>query len=189
MRKTNSQYARDREVRLCIIAELYRKGHSYRDIQKEVKKRLDLKTYSLSTLSKDVNAMLSEWRTSRVETVDDNLTLELARIDKMLVELWNAWERSKAPKQSKSKTQAGRPGKKGDGEAKGDDIIPVGLYQTTSEATQTGDPRYMELIHKTLQERRKLLGIYKEAEQSINIHSAGEPIGGLVIGFKKPEND
>ena len=53
-------------ARLEIVAQMYKRGHSYRQIQAEVMKRLDLKAYSLQTIHADVQTLLSEWRESRI---------------------------------------------------------------------------------------------------------------------------
>ena len=53
---------KDQLLRMDIIAKLYKRGFSYRDIQNEVRTRLDLQTYSLRTVHKDVNRLLEEWR-------------------------------------------------------------------------------------------------------------------------------
>lgn len=161
-----------REVRITIVSELYKKGYTYRDIQREVMNRLGLNHYSLGTLSKDVKVMLAEWREHRLENLDESLSVELARIDKMLVELWAAWERSKNPKGWKKKTQTGKPGKSQAEEG----IKATGMQQSSGEEEQFGDPRYMDLINKVLQERRKMLGLYKEPEQVINVKPVDKPI-------------
>lgn len=59
-KKKMKDYRQAQIVRLDIIAELYKKGYSYRDIREEVMTRLDLSSYSLRTVSKDVNRLLEE---------------------------------------------------------------------------------------------------------------------------------
>ena len=55
-------YRQAQIVRLDIIAGLYKRGYSYREIREEVMARLDLESYSLRTVHKDVNTLLEEWR-------------------------------------------------------------------------------------------------------------------------------
>jgi hypothetical protein len=64
-----------------IVAKLYKRGYSIRKIRDEVMRRLDLPTYSLQTVHKDVRTLLDEWRESRRDALDDALELELQRID------------------------------------------------------------------------------------------------------------
>lgn len=58
-------------------------------------RRLDLKTYSLDTVKKDIDLLLKEWREERIDDMDASISLELARIDAIIVELWAQWEKSK----------------------------------------------------------------------------------------------
>ena len=67
-------------ARLEIVAEMYKRGNSLRKIQSEVMKRLELPSYSLATVHKDVNTLLQEWRENRVKDMDDIVTLELERL-------------------------------------------------------------------------------------------------------------
>ena len=56
--------------RLEIVAQLYKRGYSVRKIQSEVMKRLGLETYSTSTVQRDINTLLQEWRESRLTDID-----------------------------------------------------------------------------------------------------------------------
>ena len=76
-----------REARLEIVAQMYKRGSTIRAIRTEVMRRLDLKTYSTQTVYRDVQALLKEWRESRLEDMDDALQLELTRIDDTVREL------------------------------------------------------------------------------------------------------
>ncbi|MDR1223163.1 MAG: hypothetical protein LBL07_09875 [Tannerella sp.] len=83
------------ESRLRIVSELYKRAHTYREIQSGVIRRLGLDKYSLSTVKGDVDRLLSIWREQEVRDVDDRVRLELARIDEAVKELWEQWEKSK----------------------------------------------------------------------------------------------
>ena len=141
-------YRQAQIVRLDIIAQLYKRGYSYREIREEVMTRLDLQAYSLQTVHKDVNRLLAEWRETRIENFDHAVQLELERIDEVIKEAWAAWDKSKTDYERKKAKQQGIPG--GDGE--------VICY---------GDPRYLEVIHKNLVERRKLLGLYSPEKKEV----------------------
>ena len=90
----NDKAKRKREGRLVIVAELYKKGYSCRQISEEVMKRLDLASYSTSVVHRDIQVLLKEWRSGRLEDMDDAIQLELERIDDTVRELWGQWERS-----------------------------------------------------------------------------------------------
>lgn len=121
--KKMKDYRQAQIVRLDIISELYKRGYSYREIRDEVMARLDLSSYSLRTVSKDVNRLLQEWRETRIENTDLALQLELERLDAIVKEAWAAWEKSKEDYTTRNSKQKGVPGdlvKKSDDEA----VIP-----------------------------------------------------------------
>lgn len=161
--KKMKDYRQAQIVRLDIIAQLYKRGYSYRQIQAEVKARLDLATYSLNTVHRDVKRMLEEWRETRIENLDLAIQLELERIDDLIREAWEAWDKSKQDyekthtKQTGTPTQPGQNAESPDGDGR---IVTVKIERTSEEITKYGNPRYLEVIHKNLAERRKLLGLY-----------------------------
>ena len=79
-------------LRMDILSTLYKRGYSYREMRVEVMNRLDLQSYSLETLKKDIDSLLEEWRETRIEDLDLALQLELERIDALVKEAWEAWE-------------------------------------------------------------------------------------------------
>jgi hypothetical protein len=172
--KKMKDYRQAQIVRLDIISELYKRGYSYREIRDEVMARLDLSSYSLRTVSKDVNRLLQEWRETRIENTDLALQLELERLDAIVKEAWAAWEKSKEDYTTRNSKQKGVPSdlvKKSDDEGsdtKSEEIITVQMEQSSKEVVCTGDPRYLDIIHKALIERRKLLGLYAPEKKDIS---------------------
>lgn len=158
-------YRQAQIVRLDIIAQLYKRGYSYREIREEVMARLDLQAYSLQTVHKDVNRLLSEWRETRIENTDHAVQLELERIDELIKEAWEAWDKSKVDYERSRQKMQGVPG--GDGESGEGGIVTVKMEQTKENVNSCGDPRYLEVIHKNLVERRKLLGLYSPEKKEI----------------------
>ncbi len=164
--KKMRDYRQEQLLRLNIIAGLYKRGYSYREIREEVMARLDLQTYSLQTVHKDVNRLLSEWRETRIEDFDYALQLELERIDEIIKEAWEAWDKSKIDYERKRAKQQGVPSDdKGNGGDGG--IVTVKMEQSVENVNSCGDPRYLEVIHKNLMERRKLLGLYSPDKKEI----------------------
>lgn len=154
---------REQQQRMDVIAPLYRHGYTYRQIQAEVQKRMDLKAYSLSTLKHDIDRLVKEWREQRLEDIDQTMTTELARIDEMVREAWMAWEKSKEDYDATTQKQKGIPNPD-----KMDAIVTVQLEKTTKGVQCCGDVRYLELIHKLLMERRKLLGLYPAEKKELS---------------------
>lgn len=153
-------------ARLEIVAAMYKRGHSYRQIQAEVMKRLDLKAYSLQTIHADIKTLLEEWRECRIDDMDAALQLELERIDDTVRELWSQWEKSKEDYFRSTNTRRGAPSK---GKDKNDNSIET--YSVEEQRTNVvglGNPAYIAEIRQQLTERRKLLGLYAPEKKDIS---------------------
>lgn len=161
-------YRQAQIVRLDIIAQLYKRGYSYRQIREEVMARLDLQAYSLHTVHKDVQALLAEWRETRIENLDHAVQLELERIADVTREAWEAWEKSKQDYERKRAKQQGAPPVPGDDDKAADGgVVTTRMELQREEMRCYGDPRYLEVIHKNAVERRKLLGLYSPEKKEI----------------------
>lgn len=156
-------------LRMDILSTLYKRGYSYREMRTEVMARLDLQTYSLETLKKDIDSLLEEWRETRIEDLDLALQLELERIDNLVKEAWEAWDRSKESYKKVKGTQEGIPGTPdGEGDGQAGEIITTKMKQTSEDVVSYGDPRYLEVINRLLMERRKLLGLYSPEKMDVS---------------------
>lgn len=153
--------------RLEIVAPLYKRGYSIRKIQAEVMKRLGLASYSLQTVHKDIQTLLAEWREYRLENIDLAIQLELERIDEIIQECWEQWEKSK---QDYTKTSDKRKGKPATDTKTGKASLQT--YQkeeTKTEVIRLGDVSYLTEIRSQLAERRKLLGLYAPEQKEFKI--------------------
>lgn len=169
--KRNKEYREAALVRMNIVAQLWRRHCTYRQIQDEVKARLDLQSYSLRTVGKDIERCIEEWRAQqRVEDMDAAIHLELARIDDVCREAWEAWEKSKqdADKTRTKQTGVVPQGGKGNGDEQNGEIQTVKVERTSEEQTNCGDPRYLDIICKCAMERRKLLGLYSPDKKEVS---------------------
>lgn len=156
-------------LRMDILSTLYKRGYSYREMRSEVMARLDLQSYSLETLKKDIDSLLEEWRETRIEDLDLALQLELERIDNLVKEAWEAWERSKESYKKVKGTQEGIPGTPdGEDEGQSGEIVTTKMKQTQEDIVCYGDPRYLEVINRLLIERRKLLGLYSPEKMDLS---------------------
>ena len=156
-------------LRMDILSTLYKRGYSYREMRSEVMARLNLQSYSLETLKKDIDSLLEEWRETRIEDLDLALQLELERIDNLVKEAWEAWERSKESYKKVKGTQEGIPGTPdGEGDGQSGEIITTKMKQTQEDVVSYGDPRYLEVINRLLMERRKLLGLYSPEKMDVS---------------------
>lgn len=155
-----------RQARLDIVAELYKKGYSIRQIRTELIRRLDLKSCSTQTVHADIQELLAEWRADRIDDVDLLLQLELERIDNNVRELWEQWEKSKTDYTRTSNKKKGAPvTEKADKKKNTDaqDVTRIKTFQTERKEEEMrclGDVSYINAIREELKERRKLLGLY-----------------------------
>ena len=171
---SEQQYKRRRQIRdgrLEIVAREYRRGASYRRIQSEVLARLDQPSYSLTTVKRDIQFLLKEWRESELVDIHAAKTLELARIDDTIQELWDQWEKSKEDYSRKTKKRKGAPAKGHTGQ---DESTPGGIRTYSVEETETevvnlGDVSYISEVRAQLQERRKILGLYAPEQSEVKV--------------------
>lgn len=155
-RKRMKDYRQAQIARLEIISGLYKRGYSFREIRSEVMKRLDLETYSLETVHKDISRLLEEWREQRIDKVEQVVQLELQRNDDIIKEAWQAWDKSKTDYERKSAKQQGLPTRTEDNSEGG--ISTTKIEQSKELVIRYGDPRYLDLILKVQERNAKLLG-------------------------------
>jgi hypothetical protein len=161
----NRQRRQIKLSRLEIVAKLYKRGYSRRKIQSEVMTRLELSSYSLQTVHRDIQSLLTEWRESRLEDIDTAVQLELERIDEIIQECWEQWEKSK---QDYTKTSNKRKGAPVSDKKIGSSIIKTfQKEETETEVIRLGDVSYLTEIRAQLIERRKLLGLYAPEKKDV----------------------
>lgn len=159
-----------REGRLVLVAELYRKARSYRQIQDEVKRVLELKSYSLQTVHDDVQLLLKEWREQRIDDTDLAVQSELAKIAWQEAELVDAWEKSKEDYQKRIRKQKGRPGTGvgKNGSLDNNAITTTELENTDQQVISFGDASYMAVLVRLREQRIKLIGLNAPDKLKVN---------------------
>jgi hypothetical protein len=143
----------DIENRLQIIAPLYRKGWTEREITAEVRKRLDSPKYNQAHC--DIQRLLKEWREERLTDTDAKITSEVARLKLVIREAWDAWEKSKEDYHEKTSTQQGLPVVDERGRQVSIETIKAVMY--VAEKRGFGEPRYLDIIIKAETQICKLL--------------------------------
>lgn len=153
---------READKRFC--AELFVKGYTYRqmaDKLNEYNHENGLEyTLTYKSVFMDIQQVLAEWKKERFKDIDNYMQLELKKLDKIEVELWQSWENSKG---GKRKTKI-KNGTINNGIATGGE-----LAERTLETTD-GDPRYLDLLLKVQERRAKLLGY--NAPVKVDVYSA-----------------
>lgn len=180
-----------KEARLVIVAELYSKGKSFREIRSEVIQRLNLETYSLKTVHSDIESLLKEWREQRLDDTDQAATLFLERNRQHYLEAREEWERSRLDRFRTDTKKKGVPTKGDSGTGSGGDrILTVLREEKRIHELGEGDPRYMELMLKCEEQRAKLLGLYAP-ERRVLTGENGSPLvpgsSSIDLGKLTPE--
>lgn len=133
-RRSPAEKARDAQQ----IAALYLQGYS----QTEIAARLNL---GVATVCRDLKPYHERWQEEARRDIATRKAEQLAQLDQLLREYWEAWERSKAPRKVSTVSKAA--GGNGDGSA------------TVRSEERTGDPRFLEGVRWCMERRAKLLGL------------------------------
>ncbi|HEY7311159.1 MAG TPA: hypothetical protein VH643_17485 [Gemmataceae bacterium] len=94
------------------------------------------------TISLDLKAIQAEWLAQAVLDRGEWTARELARIDEVERQAWNAWTKSQETAETKRE-------KTGDGKSE----------TVTTSKGQAGDPRFLEIVLKCVAKRCELLGL------------------------------
>lgn len=161
-----------KELRKDIIAPLLVKCWTYRQIKNEVMARLDLPTYSLRTVKKDIDEINAERLALRhidEERINEIRELELERLDAVIKEAWEQWELSKKEKVDTITKQKGKAKPSGNGNGIDTSKITAESIEATKKRFRgKGDAKYLDVILNALNQRRKLLGL-----ESVNVRMTG----------------
>lgn len=144
---------------LLFCSDLFLRGYSYREIADALNRHLTEKemgyTITFQMVYYDLQRALVEWKRERFENIDEYITQELKKLDKMEVEAWNAWEESKTGKRREKNRTSAKPRKVLTEEEKTADWYG---YDETATETSAGNPRFLDLLLNVQQRRAKLLG-------------------------------
>jgi len=159
-RRSASQRAKDRRR----TADLYLQGWLQTAIAEEIKT-------SQATVSRDLKALQKDWLKSALRDFDKAKSQELAKVDRLEREYWDAWQRS--CEDAETLVKDGTPEK-------------VEKLKRTSKG-QAGDPRFLQGVQWCIEKRCKILGI--DAPVKTDVTSGGERIKLVAIGGIDPEED
>lgn len=155
-RQTNVDRKRMMEMRMQIVAPLWRKNWSELEIRDEVMKRLNLKTLSSRTIHEDIQRLCKELREARMEDTEAVVSAELHRLDLVIRNAWDAWDASLQDTEQKRTKRKGLPEKDDEGN---ETITTLFIEQTKEENIGRGEPRYLDIILRALERRQRLLGL------------------------------
>lgn len=169
-KRTKEQQAYD----IAFCSNLFLRGYTYVEIANALNADLAKRgvgyTITQQMVFYDMKQTLIQWKTERMDNIDDYVTQELRKLDKMEVELWEAWEKSKAGKERVKNRTSAKPRKVLTEEEKQNDWY--GYDETTNE-TSAGNPRFLDLLLNVQQRRAKMLGFDAPLKIEIPGYNAG----------------
>lgn len=131
----------ERERDLEEISALYLDGWTQAKIAVKLK-------LSRSQIEYDIRSIQTRWRKSSIRNFDEAKQRELTRIDAAERNAWEGWQRSHGKMSEKTKQV-----KEG--------ATPAESFDSETEKTwqEAGDPRFLDVVLKCVQQRAKLLGL------------------------------
>jgi predicted transcriptional regulator len=152
--RTKSQEERDKRM----ISRLYLQGKIQAEIAAELK-------ISQPTVSRELKELVNEWKIERVYDINEAKQKELAKIDNLELEYWEAWSRSRRDAERKIKKDA---------------ISSKGFSNETTEQVepQVGDPRFLNGVQWCIERRCLILGVDapKKIQGEIGVISVREVV-------------
>lgn len=117
----------------------------------------------------DIDHVRERWIREQIADYNMYINKELARLDALENELWESW---RASKQDSTQERVEKVAKKvrdeHEGEVDDDELVKIMVDKiVTTTTSSVGSAKFLELIFKAQQERRKLLGLYAPARLDI----------------------
>lgn len=155
----------EREHDLLTISRRYLAG----DIQADIAIDLGL---SQQQISYDLKELQRRWLNSSVSNLDEAKARELAKVDNLELEYWQAWKRSQEDAETVKQKGEVVPGEGG----------KPSIKTTDTEKTtkgQAGDPRFLQGVQWCIERRCKILGV--DAPEKHDLTTGGEKITLTVV--------
>ena len=167
-KRTEDQINKDRE----FISERYCRGFTFDQITMQLN---EMRPYALSMqqVHQDMQVARERWRTSYIDDWKTKVVAELARLDAVWMEAWQAWRRSCLDAEKTKAKFALKPGKLKKG-IKKRPMVKVGEEQ--ERTGQYGDPRFMDIMLKVTDQRCRVLGLFVTKIASTD-PSGQKPVG------------
>lgn len=121
-----------------------------------------------STISRDLEVLRKSWLNSALMDFNTARAQELAKIDALEREYWDAWRRSQEDNETRTTRAKSSPSDRDNPNASTD------LEATTRIEAQAGDPRFLQGIQWCIERRCNLLGL--DQPKTIGVMIGTKPI-------------
>lgn len=142
-----------KELRVLLVADLYCRGLRQREIAEYI-------GVSASLVSKDIAEIREAWLRGQVDSFDQRVANELAKIDHLEREAWAAFYRSSGKMETKTERAVDEDGEDG-GKSKREVQV--------REEFHAGNPRFLDIADKCIGRRIDLLGLKAPSRQQISM--------------------
>lgn len=134
------------------VAELYLRGKSQRMIAEDV-------GFSVATVNRDLNYIQDRWKESALVDMDRAMARQLARLQQIEDELWEAWHKSKEDRETTKRKRKQVVAQGQDGEIQVEADTPTEVQMQRKTKASYGDTQIMNQIMKVVDRRTRLLGL------------------------------
>jgi len=155
------------EERLLLVSELYLKGNPQSEICKVV-------GVTQQQISLDLKALRKQWNEQVMIHTGEAISKQLAKIDVLEVEYWDAWEKSRTDHQRKKQRFIEKPSsvKLKLLEKTKEKVDKYQKEFITEEVIQSGNPEYLKGVQWCISERSKILGLNAPERKDYRIYGS-----------------
>jgi len=129
----------------------------------------------------DLKMLLQQWREDNNQNTEEWVQMEVARVDMLISELYEAWEKSKQDyelvraRQERVQQEAGEQSTANKEHGKSKRPAQIKQVQSRENITNYGNVGYLTEIRKLLEYRAKLLGLYAPDRKEVT-GANGQPL-------------
>jgi hypothetical protein len=145
-------------IRRQKVAAAYLRGSTQAEIAVE-------QAVDQATISRDLKSLRAEWMKSALIDINDAKARELAKVDALEVEYWQAWRRSQEDAESEiTKMQGDDPNK------------PGKLEKQRKREGQSGNPAFLKGVEWCINKRCEILGVDAPKNSRLDVTSGDKPL-------------
>lgn len=157
----NTRTTGQREADLVRLEEMYRAGHTQRQMGEAL-------GVTHQQVAYDIKKLHTVWRESAIRDFDAAKAAEIALVDQVELEAMRGWLRSCEDAEGTTRDRSDKSSKIPKGKTKGKakaDPSETTLRVVQTSKGQSGDPNFLRVMLECSDKRSKLLGLYATPEQ------------------------
>jgi len=140
-----------RAVQRTMLADVYHKSAELHLQGKTLKEIGEITGRCKATVCRDLKAIRAEWRKQAVQDIGEKIADELAKVNNVERQAWEAWEKSKRNKEVRTTKS-----------------IKGTIEKTIQTEGQSGNPTFLGKIIDCIQRRCELLGLDRPKKKVVS---------------------